>query len=874
MFATWGAVSAISAMLASTQPSASRSVADAEEAIGEHRERVAALERHQPGAFGRRRRGARPVRGCARPRRRSGPRPKPLPLPHPGCSRPGACRRHGARERERFGRRLRHPLRAVEVPHEPGLVEDQVGAQVVAGLGVQRLRAGEQGAELVLAAVARDPRHPGGDLNRARPQPRRPRAVATARGALRRLEQQAIGLVSAHPAHGDVGGLGERPGGAHVVRGEPGRLLEQLLCAGGGASLQRDRARLRDRLERGRLALALGVELGRLREVKGDQLDQLAVTPGGAAPAGRPRRARAGAPARPGSARRSRHRGSAGGGSGRSPAHRVARRPDGGARARPAPRPPVRPAARSGPPPGTVRRAPMPAAGFASRARGERRCARRSSPARCRGGAPRWQPPRSPPRVRSPRRRTGFRRWSPRSDGSAPGRRRRRAAPPAPRSRLRSAAAAPAAGGRRRRRGRAAGRRSRGGRCRSRAGASRAASRSPRAARGSPRRPNARPLPRSPAAARPRAPPVGAARPARAPSRRRPRRRPRARRPAVSAVASAWVAPSCASRADRASRTASAPASPGAPAAARRISASAQNAIPWPYGGLRPIEHRRRRIFGLELAEQLAHQAGLADPRLAGDQDQARLALADGPQVGEPQDLELAAAAEERGRLARSRRRRPSTRQARSGSAKPFAETACGPSSAAVRQAPAARSPTRISPGAAACCSRAAACAGSPVTARSPPPELASTSPDSIPTRSSSPSSASPSRATSSIAAATARSGSSPCDAGDAEYGDDGVADELLDPAAVLLEHRCGRARRTARAGASASSGSRPATSSVEPTRSANTSVASLRSAAPGARGERRRRRRTRASGARHAPHRAQLEPFARPYAHPGSGIL
>ena len=159
-----------------------------------------------------------------------------------------------------------------------------MGAQVVAGLGVQRLRAGEQGAELVLAAVARDPRHPGGDLDRARPQPRRPRAVATARGALRRLEQQAIGLVSAHPAHGDVGGLGERPGGAHIVRGEPGRLLEQLLCAGGGASLQRDRARLRDRLERGRLALAPGVELGRLREVKGDQLDQLAVAPGGARP--------------------------------------------------------------------------------------------------------------------------------------------------------------------------------------------------------------------------------------------------------------------------------------------------------------------------------------------------------------------------------------------------------------------------------------------------------------------------------------------------------------------------------------------------------------------------------------------------------------
>ena len=129
-------------------------------------------------------------------------------------------------------------------------------------------------------------------------------------------------------------------------------------------------------------------------------------------------------------------------------------------------------------------------------------------------------------------------------------------------------------------------------------------------------------------------------------------------------------------------------------------------------------------------------------------------------------------------------------RQTRSGAGKPFALTGLGPRAPAARQAPAVRSPTSTSPGAAACCRRAAALTASPVTERSPARSSASTSPVSTPTRRVSPvvQRADPvpqgerrgDRAVGVVAVGARNS----------EHRHDGVADVLLDRSAMLFQGR------------------------------------------------------------------------------------
>ena len=104
----------------------------------------------------------------------------------------------------------------------------------------------------------------------------------------------------------------------------------------------------------------------------------------------------------------------------------------------------------------------------------------------------------------------------------------------------------------------------------------------------------------------------------------------------------------------------------------------------------------------------------------------------------------------------------------------------------------------------------------------------ATTSPASMPIRASSPSSSTASRIAS--AGADRALGVVLVGQRDAEGGHDGVAGELLDDAAVRARCSARRASKKRVTRRRTTSGSAPATSSVEPTRSTNITVASFRS--------------------------------------------
>ena len=123
--------------------------------------------------------------------------------------------------------------------------------------------------------------------------------------------------------------------------------------------------------------------------------------------------------------------------------------------------------------------------------------------------------------------------------------------------------------------------------------------------------------------------------------------------------------------------------------------------------------HGRRRLV-LENGPQLADEPGLADSGVAHDRDDVRLAALDGAPVGGEEELDLRLAADERLTQAADAPRAHQRQSADDSAADdapsfPFASTFCGSSNSnAPRAAATVRSPARISPGAAACSSRAA----------------------------------------------------------------------------------------------------------------------------------------------------------------------
>ena len=138
--------------------------------------------------------------------------------------------------------------------------------------------------------------------------------------------------------------------------------------------------------------------------------------------------------------------------------------------------------------------------------------------------------------------------------------------------------------------------------------------------------------------------------------------------PSAAASSSASSAPSSSSRLASAAWTSPTESSALAPAAARRISPSAQKAIPRPYGGLRPRSTGRRVRTRAQLGDQLAGQPRLADAGLAGDRDQLGHPLASGSAVDQPQQVEVVLAGPtKRRRLLRPLGAAATARQTRSG---------------------------------------------------------------------------------------------------------------------------------------------------------------------------------------------------------------
>ena len=259
------------------------------------------------------------------------------------------------------------------------------------------------------------------------------------------------------------------------------------------------------------------------------------------------------------------------------------------------------------------------------------------------------------------------------------------------------------------------------------------------------------------------------------------------------------------------------------------------------------LDHLRERPVGDALAvrqraadehrgafdafDELAREAALADPGLAVDREQVG-ALVVGSRA---RACSRAARARTRGRRKAPppSTTRPSvsssltSRQAISGSPKPFSST--GPTSS-VSTAPIVRrranGPTRISPGWAICCRRAATLTASPV-AKVESDSSATTSPASTPILASSPRPCTESRIP--AAARMARSASSSCACGmpNAAMTASPANFSTIPPCVVMQCETCSKNELTRRR---TISGSLAATNSVEPTRSTNSTVASLRS--------------------------------------------
>ena len=316
------------------------------------------------------------------------------------------------------------------------------------------------------------------------------------------------------------------------------------------------------------------------------------------------------------------------------------------------------------------------------------------------------------------------------------------------------------------------------------------------------------------AAARPRTPRRASAAPP--PRRGRPAGASCARRPgalASSARASTidaelLLAPSAASSVSR------------IPACALTISPSAQKLTPSPYGRQRPWRQLISSGSRFDDLEQLGDEPALADARHADERHELARSLAPARSSASSEQRRARARGRRAARAAPARRRRrsatraASASQAGTGSAFPFASTgARSRYSIASRVARYVASPTRSRPTGAADCRRAAVLTTSPATIASPcagarterderlarvdgDPDLrARPSLESLQSRIAS-------------AARTARSASSSCATGAPKTRHHGVADELLDRAAVPLEIARGRARGTAESSARTSSGS------------------------------------------------------------------
>ena len=286
--------------------------------------------------------------------------------------------------------------------------------------------------------------------------------------------------------------------------------------------------------------------------------------------------------------------------------------------------------------------------------------------------------------------------------------------------------------------------------------------------------------------------------------------------------------------------------------------------MPRPYGGFLPRRVSGAGSVAARRSDELAREAGLADPGVASDRHELGHPVTGGPAVDELEQCHVVVAADE-GQRSSPIRSVPAdfARQTRRGSGKPLASTASASWTSEARQARAARSPISTSPGAAACWRRAAAFTASPVTDRSSPPSSARTSPVSIPTR-------------------TARSlvhGRDPLGQGersrdrpvrvvgvdprDPEHGEHRVADVLLDGPAVLLQRRARHLeeRRETPRGAPPGPGPTPSRSSRRGRRRPSSRAFARRRQAP------REASRTRGRSARHHPPKHRNEHRSEPCA-------
>ena len=253
------------------------------------------------------------------------------------------------------------------------------------------------------------------------------------------------------------------------------------------------------------------------------------------------------------------------------------------------------------------------------------------------------------------------------------------------------------------------------------------------------------------------------------------------------------------------------------PAAVRRVAAD---------------DHAGLGLLAPKRADQLGGEPGLSDAGLAGDRDELRHPRAGRTAIDEAEQVEVVFAADER------RRREAPARAVgadRAGRDEWRPRSPSRPSARAPRVAPGgplerSASPTRTSPGSAACWRRAAAFTASPVTERSDSrrrrEHLAGLDAD-----------ADREPIVEGFDALDERErgrdravGIVAVGARDAERRHDGVADVLLDRAAVLGERVERATSKNAPSRRRSSSGSRLDASSVEPTMSAKTSVAILRS--------------------------------------------
>ena len=233
----------------------------------------------------------------------------------------------------------------------------------------------------------------------------------------------------------------------------------------------------------------------------------------------------------------------------------------------------------------------------------------------------------------------------------------------------------------------------------------------------------------------------------------------------------------------------------------------------------------------LDAGDELPRESRLADAGGAEHGDEVRALSRTARANVLCEQLELFLAADERHRTT-SRRPTSSetetTRHASTPSGKPRAACAPSGSSTTVRRVSRSTSgPSRISPGSAACCSRAAALIATPV-ANVVSVSSERISPVSMPMRTSRPSSPTAStiaerRPHGALRVVLVRERH-------AERGHHGVAGELLDDPAVRRDAMRRPDRRTASARERTTSGSALATSCVDPTRSTKSTVASFRS--------------------------------------------